>query len=268
MPRREEVARILRDLGIRPSRRLGQHFLLDPRPARWMAEKAASMAERVFEVGPGLGALTGALQERGLRVKAVEVDRRLYLYLLRRFREQVEEGTLELIHGDALDHDLGGWLVVGNLPFSITSPLLEKLVKDGARGAVLMLQEEVVDRILAEPGTREYGRLTVWVRVHFRATPGPRVPRRSFHPVPEVGSRILVLERAEPPDYGNMETFEALLRAAFSRRRKKLRNALEGTPFEALTELAPGLMEKRAGELDPGEFALLSRLYENRDEER
>ena len=268
MPSREEVARVLRDLGIRPSRRLGQHFLLDPRPASWMADRAAYMADRVFEVGPGLGALTGALLERGLLVKAVEVDRRLYLYLLGRFREQVEAGRLELVHGDALDHDLGGWLVVGNLPFSITSPFLEKLVKEGARGAVLMLQEEVVRRILAGPGTRDYGRLTVWVRAHFRATPGPRVPRWSFYPVPEVGSGILILEWAELPDYGSMETFEELLRAAFSRRRKKLRNALKGTSFEALIELAPDLMEKRAGELDLGEFALLSRLYENRDEER
>ena len=104
------------------------------------------------------------------------------------------------------------------------------------------------------------------MRAHFRTTPGPRVPRWSFHPVPEVGSRILVLERVGPPDYGSMKTFEALLRVAFSRRRKKLRNALKGTPFETLIELVPEMMEKRAGELGPDEFALLSRLYENRYE--
>lgn len=267
MPTREEVSGILRRLGVRPSRRLGQNFLLDPGPAEWVAERAAELGEEVLEIGPGLGILTEALLERGLRVRAVEIDARLYRYLLSRLRGHVEAGLLQLVHGDALDEDFRGRLVVGNLPFSITSPTLEKMVEEGSRAGILMLQEEVARRILSRPGSGDYGRLTVFVRAHFGVRPGPRVPRTAFHPVPEVDSRILVLEKAETPDYGSMETFAELLRIAFSGRRKKLKNALKGTRFEAVLEEIPELGEKRPGELDISEFALISRLYENRYEE-
>lgn len=239
---------------LRPLRSLGQHFLVDKGIARRIVA-AAGVApdDTVFEVGPGRGILTRALLEAGARVVAVEMDRGLH----RALHEALGgETRLDLHHGDALRFDLGalpaGYQVVANLPYGVTTPLLFHLL--GARphpkSITVMLQREVAERLLAGPGTKDYGVLTVGVRVRARAERCFAVPPGAFRPPPKVRSavvRIVPLAAPRVPE-DEVEPFMATVRAALGRRRKTLKNAL------AVLDLSPDRLVAAlaAAGIDPG----------------
>ena len=234
---------LLRERGLRPKKSFGQNFLVAPDVARRIAEAAIPDAERgaveVVEVGAGTGALTLELAARAKRVIAIERDRDLVPIL----RESAP-ANVEVVEADAKTFDipvdvLGGVVLAGNLPYQLTGPLLERATAH-ARSlvrAVFMVQREVCDRLLAAPGTKDYGALTVFTRAAFDAVRLMTVGAGAFFPRPDVTSAVVVLEpRAEP--IAETERFRQLVRAAFTQRRKTLRNAWRGIAPPEKLELA------------------------------
>ncbi|WP_324716343.1 16S rRNA (adenine(1518)-N(6)/adenine(1519)-N(6))-dimethyltransferase RsmA [Carboxydochorda subterranea] len=227
---------------LRPRRRLSQHFLVDPRVARRVADAVApGPADRVLEIGPGLGAITIPLGERAGSVVAVEKDgalARALAWVLREHQLHAPGGPVRVVAADVLTLSLeriAPSLVAGNLPYAITSPLLLALARSRAFArAVVMVQKEVADRLVAPPGSGAYGSLTVAVAAHVRVRRLFDVSRRCFFPPPEVDSTVMSLEPHEGrPGALLGEALETVLRAAFGQRRKTLRNAL------ATLDLAP-----------------------------
>lgn len=229
----EDPRRVLARHGERPSRRFSQNFLV----AEGVVEKIAAAVhprdgERIVEIGPGVGTLTAALLRRGARVEAIEKDPRMRAILE---EELGPTGRFALVGDDAMALDLeslapdGRVAVVGNLPYAITGAIFRQLVS-GHRHvdrAVLMTQREVQRRLVAEPRTKAYGPLTVFVRVVFDVEKLFDVTPGSFHPPPKVRSAVSLLTPRERPLVDPDEpTFAAVVRAAFGQRRKTLRNAL------------------------------------------
>ncbi|QIA26160.1 16S rRNA (adenine(1518)-N(6)/adenine(1519)-N(6))-dimethyltransferase RsmA [Thermaerobacter sp. PB12/4term] len=259
---RAELRRWLERYGVRPSRRLGQNFLVDD----YWAERIVAAVEPgpddlVIEVGPGLGALTERLAQRAGRVRAVEVDRRLAAALRERLGHLP---NLELVEGDILAVDLdrlvsrrdpaeGPVKLASNLPYAITSPFLVRWLEAPIRWerAVLTLQAEVVDRLVAAPGAAAYGALTVLVAYHARVERLGTVPAGAFWPRPEVDSAVVRLWPHPRPPVAVVDpaALFALVRAAFSQRRKRLANALAAHPA---VERAQAEAACRAAGIDPG----------------
>jgi 16S rRNA (adenine1518-N6/adenine1519-N6)-dimethyltransferase len=227
---------LLHRLGLRPKKTLGQHFLLHPHQARRIvAALNLTGVETVVEIGAGLGALTGFLAPAARRVIALERDPELARFL----REELlaEVPGVEIICRDVLEFDFPGaareagrpLAVVGNLPYQITSPLLFTLIRDIAAiaQAVLMMQQEVGARLLAAPGTKDYGILSVLVQYHFRITRLFSLSPGNFYPLPQVDSVVLRLEPATPaPAALDQALFQRLVKLAFGHRRKTLNNTL------------------------------------------
>lgn len=254
---------------IRARKRFGQHFLHDPGVLRRIvAAVDPRPGERVVEIGPGQGALTLPLLERCGRVEAIEIDRDLAALLAARAEGR---GELVLHVADVLEVDFralhGGGAklrVCGNLPYNISTPLLFHLLE--SRGAIsdmhFMLQKEVVDRIVAPPGGKAYGRLTVMLAAACRAESLFRVGRGAFQPPPAVDSAVvrLVPHEADPFPMPDPARFARLVAAAFGMRRKTLRNSLRGL-VDAGQFAAAGIREERRPEtLSPAEFARLAAL--------
>ncbi len=265
----------LRALGVRPSKRLGQNFLRDPRVARRIAGLIAHPLEPVLEIGPGLGALSLELAATGRPFVAVELDLRL--------AEHMEVGLrpypqARLVRGDVLDHRIdalvpgGGRLtVVGNLPYSITTPVLEWILgqKERIGRALLMVQREFAERLTAKPGSKEYGSISVLVALNagvqtcFRVSPG------AFYPRPEVDSTVLEITPRDYPGTTAEERDAAsmMARASMGSRRKTLANALArglDLPADGARVLLAdaGLDPVRRGEtLSAAEFVTLARAW-------
>lgn len=230
-----EIRALLERHGLRARRDLGQNFLADARlAAKLAAEARVAPGDFVLEIGCGLGVLTRALAERARRVVALEVDAGLV-------RAVRAEGALpaaaELRHADALGADLRGLLaaepaprrVVANLPYAVSSPLLRRLLdlRDLLAGWAVMVQREVAQRLLAAPGTRDYGSLTVLHRLVARVERVLDVHPQCFWPIPEVTSTFLRLEPlAEAPNREELAEVERIARAGFAHRRKTLVNSL------------------------------------------
>ncbi len=243
-----QVRRLLRDERLRARHALSQNFLADPDVLEAiLAEADAGPGDRVLEIGPGLGVLTGALLEEGAAVTAVELDRRLAALLRGRLGAAVEIGAadaaaaggLTLIEGDALDQDMPSlvappYSVVANLPYHITSPILHRLLGGQPRPdrLVLMVQWEVAERLAAPPGRMSY--LSVFVQYHAAVRIVRRVPADAFEPAPSVASAVIVLEPYRPgdtrPDAGprvrDEDALWALVQTGFRERRKMIRNVL------------------------------------------
>ena len=228
--------------GIRPLKRRGQNFLLDPAVPREIVRRAGWTDDApVVEIGPGGGALTDALLGGGRRVVAVEIDPDLVTLLEERFAPEIAEGRLTLIEADALDVSLaevagapvagaGGrpWLA-GNLPYMITTPLLLAALRAAAAfdGGVFMVQREYGERILARPGEKAYGSLTVRVAAVAVARSVLSVGRSAFWARPGVESMVVEFRFPQPPPLcGDVGRLERILRAAFGQRRKTLENAI------------------------------------------
>jgi 16S rRNA (adenine1518-N6/adenine1519-N6)-dimethyltransferase len=243
------IRRLLRDEGVRARHALSQNFLADPDVLEAILDAAApGSGDRILEIGPGLGILTGALLEAGAAVTAVELDRRLAVLLRERFEAVVVTGSetpvgpgaLRLIEGDALDQDLPRlvpppYAVVANLPYHITSPILHRLLERAPRPErmVLMVQWEVAERLAAPPGRMSY--LSVFVQYHAEVRVARRVPASAFEPAPAVESAVIVVEPRRPGSLTPVdepglaeaeESLWALVQAGFRERRKMVHNVL------------------------------------------
>jgi 16S rRNA (adenine1518-N6/adenine1519-N6)-dimethyltransferase len=231
-----------------PRRRFGQHFLVDAHyVTRILNAIDPRPGDNLVEIGPGLAALTAELIGRTRHLTAIEIDRDLSA----RLREEFPPAQLTLHETDALTFDFAqlgdGLRAVGNLPYNISSPLLFHLASfaDRLADVHVMLQKEVVARMTAEPGTPDYGRLTVMLQATFRMTRLFVIPPGAFRPAPKVDSafvRLVPLGEAKPA-IDDEVLFARIVSAAFGQRRKTLRNALASICDEA---------PMRALGLDPG----------------
>jgi len=227
-----------------PNRRLGQNFLIDPNIVRKIVALAELRpSDHVLEIGPGRGILTKAVCHAAGRVTAIEVDPRLHDYLETR---QAELPNVKLICEDALAYPVEslpvGTVVVANLPYYISTPLLFRLLDQRGRfpRMVLMLQAEVADRLVAKPCGSDYGVLSVMAQYSADITKAFRVSAQCFRPRPEVASAVVLLRTKERARFSLQKeiVFRALVKAAFAHRRKTLVNSLrdEGYEFHPVTE--------------------------------
>jgi 16S rRNA (adenine1518-N6/adenine1519-N6)-dimethyltransferase len=248
-------------------RRLGQHFLNRKSTLDRIAESACGeRTPLVIEIGAGRGALTESLLERAEKVVAIEVDPVLIHYLRQKFRDALDAGRLVLAESDILKTELGQWgpaVIAGNLPYYITSPILERLFE--ARGkwkrAVILVQAEVAGRIVAQPVCRDYGYLSVMVQAQARAERLFEVPRASFRPPPKVDSAVVRLEPRDPAqDFGidDLTSFLKFTGNCFRYKRKTLRNNLAGLYARSAVEALVGPKD-RAEQLSVAELAKLAR---------
>ncbi len=241
-------------------RKKGQHFLVD----RAVSERIASYAnlrqdDRVLEIGPGTGNLTGVLAAHAACVYAVEVDPRLAAELRGRFP------NVQVINADALTVELPDYnKVVSNLPYQISSKITYRLLSRPFELAVLMFQREFALRMVAPPGSREYGRLAMVVGFLCEAQILETVPGSAFRPVPQVNSAIVRLRpKAERPAV-DAEKFMRLVEGLFCHRRKKVKKGLAalGISRETLAKQDPKLLDKRPEELTPDEAAGLAKAID------
>lgn len=216
----------------RPKKRLGQHFLTDARLLARIADTlGATPSDTVIEIGPGRGALTTHLLERAGRVIAIELDRELAPMLAQKWKD---EPRLRVVEGDVLEQDLGAlaggpYLLAGNVPYNITTPILfHAMRRPRPTRAVYLVQKEVADRVVAAPGSDAYGALSVNVQALAHAELLFNVAARAFTPPPKVESAVIrIVPRAEPmlaPE--EEEPFRVLVQGAFGLRRKQMRRVL------------------------------------------
>ncbi|MGB7550734.1 MAG: 16S rRNA (adenine(1518)-N(6)/adenine(1519)-N(6))-dimethyltransferase RsmA [Chromatiaceae bacterium] len=252
-----------------PRKRFGQNFLQDQSVIdRIIAAVSPSPGESLVEIGPGRGAITRALLRATGQLDAVELDRDLIEPLA---RTCASLGQLTIHQADALAFDLSQLVapgeklrLTGNLPYNISTPLLFRFLEQKAciLDMHLMLQKEVVDRIVALPGSRTYGRLSVMIQTWCRAEALFEIPPQAFFPAPKVDSAFLRLTPLDPPPFPLQDPghHQRLVTQAFAQRRKTLRNTLKGmatTEDFAALGIDPG---QRAEELSVSTFASLANL--------
>ena len=257
----------------RPRKRFGQHFLESAWVAKLIQALDPQPGETFLEIGPGRGALTVPLAARARNVVAVEIDRDLAAALPALLPD------VRVVQADFLDVDLTELLrnepapvrVVGNLPYNVASPILFKLLHDAddgrlLRDATLMLQKEVADRLVAKPGSDDYGALAIQVALLADADRILSLPPGAFRPPPKVKSAVVRLRFRDPTvDVGDRSTFEKLVRGLFLQRRKTLANALKpvadaaGRSAAELIELARVDASRRPEALTLDDMARLAR---------
>lgn len=254
---------------IRAKKSLGQNFLKNPYYLKKIVDAARiSPEDQVLEIGPGLGHLTSVLGARAKKVLALELDDRLIPLLQQEF---ATSRNIEIVHADALEYSYetlpSRWKVVANLPYYISTPIIQRLLasRNKFTSLTLMLQKEVADRIASPPGGKEYGYLSVLVQLY--AEPGIEfmVPAGAFMPKPEVDSTVITLTIRDKPAVTALDEifFIRVIKAAFSQRRKTLRNALRqlDVPAEKMA-MAPSKagidLGRRAETLTVEEFGRLA----------
>jgi 16S rRNA (adenine1518-N6/adenine1519-N6)-dimethyltransferase len=256
---------------IRAKKSLGQNFLKDPHYLNKIVDIAqVGPNDQILEIGPGLGHLTRILAERAGRVLALEIDHRLIALLRGDFLSQQ---NVEIVPGDALEFPYdtlpGTWKVVANLPYYISTPIIQKLLahRNKFAGLTLMLQKEVAERIAAPPGGKEYGFLSVLVQLYARPKIAFQVPPGAFTPKPGVDSAVVTLTLHEhiAVPLQDEDFFLRVVKAAFSQRRKTLRNALKQllVPQEQMDAVLnkTGIdLGRRAETLTVEEFGRLSKF--------
>jgi 16S rRNA (adenine1518-N6/adenine1519-N6)-dimethyltransferase len=235
--------------------KLGQHFLADNSVLdRIAAAVCHKREELVIEIGPGKGALTEKLLERAGRVVAIELDGVLVEHLRARFQPP----RFEVVHADVLTVDLAQWgraPIAGNLPYYITSPILEKAVRSGPPRAVFLMQKEVAQRLVAKPGTRDYGYLTVQTAMFATARMLFDVKPGAFRPPPKVDSAVVLLEPRESV-IRDREGFLEFAGRCFRQKRKMLRNNLAGFYAKEMIDSLPE-GRQRAEQLSLEDLAVL-----------
>ncbi|MBR6342579.1 MAG: 16S rRNA (adenine(1518)-N(6)/adenine(1519)-N(6))-dimethyltransferase RsmA [Selenomonadaceae bacterium] len=271
---REVTQHILKVFHLRASKKLGQNFLIDAAVVRGIVEAAELQeGERVLEIGPGIGTLTQGLAESGAQVTAVELDKKLPAVLAETLKGYE---NVRIVQGDILKTDIrelmgdAPFKVAANLPYYITTPILMALLEQRLpiRKIVTMVQKEVAERMIAPPGSKTYGALSVAVQYYTAPEIVLDVPPKSFIPAPEVDSVVIACKvRGEPPvTVRDEKLFFRVVKAAFGQRRKTLSNALKGAGFlkdevqEALEKA--GIEAARRGEtLSLEEFAQLADAF-------
>ena len=263
---------------MRPKRSLGQNFLVDPNLQRAIVRALDVQAgDEVLEIGPGTGALTRHLVGLPRRLVLVELDREL----AGRLAEELDgRPEVTVVQGDILDADLAGLTqdisalkVIGNIPYNRTSPIVFRLLeRPRPAEIVIMVQKEVGERMLAAPGSRTYGALSVGVRMVARVARVLRVRRTAFRPVPRVDSVVVRIRPFHPPriSAAREKSVRVLTRAAFQRRRKQFQRILRDDPAYLLSRRAVAEVEARSG-LDltrrpetfaPADFVRLAQVVE------
>jgi 16S rRNA (adenine1518-N6/adenine1519-N6)-dimethyltransferase len=262
-----ELKEVLSEAGVVPSKKLGQNFLVDQNTAAWIVDQLEpEEGDTVVEVGPGTGALTEHLVGRVNKIILVEFDRRLADYLRKRFANAPE---VTVINDDAVRIDVRPFFanrkvkLLGNLPYSAGGAILRNFLKGPSpfRRAVLMLQKEMIDRILAGPKCKDYGVLTLRMQCEWQAQAVKVVPPSCFVPRPMIDSTVMTLEprQADLPVH-DRRLFDELVRRGFAQRRKQLRKNLpEGIDWGSLSAKL-GLAETaRAEELSLEDWVALTR---------
>lgn len=271
---REVTQHIFKVFHLRASKKLGQNFLIDAAVVRGIVEAAELQeGDRVLEIGPGIGTLTQGLAESGAQVTAVELDKKLPAVLAETLKGYE---NVRIVQGDILKTDIRELMgdtpfkVAANLPYYITTPILMALLEQRLpiRKIVTMVQKEVAERMIAPPGSKTYGALSVAVQYYTAPEIVLDVPPKSFIPAPEVDSVVIACKvRGEPPvAVRDEKLFFRVVKAAFGQRRKTLSNALKGAGF--LKDEVQGALEKagieaaRRGEtLSLEEFAQLADAF-------
>jgi len=271
---REVTTHILKAFGLHMSKKLGQNFLIDAGIVRGIVAAAeVKEGDRVLEIGPGIGTLTQGLAETGATVKAVELDKKLPAVLKETLKAYP---NVEIIPGDILKVNIpeimgpGPFKVAANLPYYITTPILMALLERHLPITMLvtMVQKEVAERMIAQPGSRTYGALSVAVQYYTEPTIVLDVPPRSFIPAPEVDSVVIACRVREMPavQVHDEKLFFRVVKAAFGQRRKTLANALRGGGFpkeqvrDAMEQA--GIDPMRRGEtLELAEFGRLADAF-------
>ena len=271
-----EIRQILEESNIRLTKSLGQNFLHDGNQLRRIVETGKLVAEdSVLEIGPGLGPLTEQLIPACQRVLAIEKDERLVSVLSKRF---IESENLELIHADALaylrrekERDWSDWKLVANLPYSVGSPILVELAlapRNPAR-LVATLQWEVVQRIKAKPGTKDYGVLSLLLQLGYVAESSFKVPAGCFFPRPDVASACVALQRRERPLLvgGDIDLYVKLVKVGFGQRRKVmlklLKNLWPESALQAAYEQVGIGLQVRAEAVSVEQFVSLAQALSN-----
>lgn len=238
---------LLAQLGHQPKRFLGQNFLVDGNIVRKSLELAEVRAgDNVIEIGPGLGTLTNALLAAGATVWAVEKDRTLHEHLTVQLAPQFPD-RFHLLEGDAVEHPLAGlpaelacgsFKVVANLPYAIATPWLDGVLSGPLPvRLVLMLQQEAAQRYAAQPGSKSFGAISIFLQAAYTIAPGHKVAAACFHPRPDVESHLLNLVR-KPDPYVFPAPVKALIRGCFQQRRKQIGALLRGRLPKELDSVA------------------------------
>lgn len=247
---------------------LGQNFLYHPEIIKRIIHAAELDPENVVvEIGPGLGILTKMLAAKVEKVIAIELDDRLYEKL-----QTALEGyhNVELIHGDALEYpyeSLPEFRVVANIPYYITTPIIFRLIdtRKNLKSMTLTIQKEVAERIVAKPGGKDYGVLSIMVQYYAKPELKFIIPREAFRPVPKVDSAVIHMEILERPsiDVKDEKFFFKLVKTSFSQRRKMLSNSLKSLSTDVKGWLSNAGIEpsRRPETLSIEEFARLADLY-------
>lgn len=231
-----DIRRLAAHLDLRPTKALGQNFVIDPNTVRRLVRTAGvGVDDVVVEVGPGLGSLTLGLLEQAQRVVAVEIDPRLAALLPDTVRERAPQclDRLEVVLQDALTlEEVPGpppTAFVANLPYNVAVPVLLRLLEKlpSLQKGLVMVQAEVADRLAAGPGSKTYGIPSVKAAWYAEVSKAGSIGRNVFWPAPNVDSGLVAFARREPPDADRVATFAAI-DAAFAQRRKTLRAALAG----------------------------------------
>jgi 16S rRNA (adenine1518-N6/adenine1519-N6)-dimethyltransferase len=270
-----QIRTALAHAGVRPAKKLGQNFLHDQNLARWIVERARINADDfVLEIGPGLGALTGEILQRGARLLALEKDARLVGFL----REKFSDPRLEIRHSDALEFDARilfaehNVKVIGNLPYYIASQLLLRFLDFPSciSLALFMLQDEMARRLSAKPRTTDYGALTLRLQLHYHIEYLRKIPRTVFLPQPEVASAIVRFTPRAEKRIGifDHEVFREIVKHGFSQRRKQLRKLLAShiDDWESISKKIAAPLTARAEELSLEQWITLANLIAPRDE--
>ena len=256
-------------------RRFAQHFLEDSWVARIIDLIEPQPADTIIEIGPGRGALTTSLVRSGATVVAVEIDRDLARALQSEAAPNLTVVPQDFLTLDleSLPVDVTGARIVGNLPYSVGSPIVVRLLRASRGGqylrdAVVMLQREVADRMTSRPGTRDWGPLGVATRLYAEASRALTLPPGAFRPMPKVTSAVVVM-RFRPPEVSvpSPMFFDQMVRVMFTQRRKTALNALgpfaakeSSLPVEQVFEQAGVEPRKRPGDLELSELADLSEV--------
>lgn len=232
---KSRLTKLFAEYDFRPLKRFGENYLIDGNVKDMIIAAAGVISEdTVLEIGPGLGALTMDLAASWARLVAVEKDRKAFEMLTDLIGDEFP--NIRLVNGDILDFDLtkmadrGRIKVVGNLPYYITTPIIEYIIrnKDFIVSALLTVQREVANRLLAGPGTKDYSSISCFVRYHTDPEYIHTIKRGSFYPVPDVDSSLIRLRMRDTPpvDVSDEELFFRVVRGAFNQRRKSIVNSL------------------------------------------
>lgn len=275
------VKNLLAARGLSPRKRFGQNFLIQPDQCQRIADHCHLHEDDIaVEIGPGAGALTTRIASRVRKLVAVEKDMGLAEYLREEF---AEHPRVEIVEGDFLEcdlaaiaarHDVAKLAIVGNIPYNITTPILERLFEQRAvvRSAVLLVQKEYAQRLAAAPASPEYGALTLFARYHALLEPLMTLKAAAFWPRPDVDSMLVrVMIREKPPVEAPEKLLFRIIRASFQQRRKQLTSTLANalsreSEFVASIGAIANIDLRRRGEtLSLEEFARMARAVAARD---